>query len=69
MPNIIKCLFDVKKGGYYMVSPVKALHYGLGQPKEVVISRLSSSEALLMLIYKSYVFEVGSQPLFNDPFE
>ena len=37
MPNIIKCFFDVKKGGYYMFAPVKALHYGLGQPKEVVI--------------------------------
>ena len=52
-----------------MLSAVKALHYRLEQPKEVVISRLSSSEAWLMLIYKSYVFEVGSQPLFNDPFE
>ena len=41
MPNIIRGFLDVKKGGYYMLSPVKALHYGLGQPKEVIISRLS----------------------------
>ena len=69
MPNIIKCFFDIKKGGYYKLSPVKVLYYGLGQPKEVVISRLSSSEAWLMLINKSYVFEVRSQPFFNDPFD
>ena len=43
MPNIVKSFFDVKKGSYYMFSSVEAFHNGLGQSKEVVISRLSSS--------------------------
>ena len=45
MLNIVKSFFDVKKGSYYMFSSVEAFHNGLGQSKEVVISRLSSSEA------------------------
>ena len=44
MPNIVKSFFDVKKGGYYMFSSVKAFHDGLGQSEEVVIGRLSFFE-------------------------
>ena len=45
VPNIVKSFLDVKKSSYYMLSSVKAFHDGLGQSKEVVIGRLSSSEA------------------------
>ena len=45
MPNIVKSFFNVKKSSYYMFSSVEAFHDGLGQPKKVVIGRLSSSEA------------------------
>ena len=69
MPNIVKCFFDVKKRCYYMFSSVEAFHDGLGKSKQVVIGRLSSSETWLMLIEESYIFKVGSQPLFNDPSE
>ena len=44
MPNIVKFFFDVKKSSNYMFSSVEAFHDGLGQSKQVVIGRFSSSE-------------------------
>ena len=44
MPNIVKCFLDVKKSSYYMLSSVEAFHYELGQYKQVIIGKLSSSE-------------------------
>ena len=44
MPNIVKCFLDVKESSYYMFSSVEAFHDRLGQSKQVVIGRLSSSE-------------------------
>ena len=44
MPNIVKCFFDVNKSSYYMFFSVEAFHDGLGQSRQVVIGRFSSSE-------------------------
>ena len=44
MQNVVKCLFDVKKGSYYMFSSVEDFYDGLGQSKQVVIGRFSCSE-------------------------
>ena len=42
--NIVKSFFDVKKHSYYMFSPVKTFHNGLGKPEEMSSGRLSLSE-------------------------
>ena len=42
--TLSNAFFDVKKSSYHMFSSVEAFHDGLRQSKQVVISRLSSSE-------------------------
>ena len=56
VPKIVKSFFDVKKCSHYMFSSVEAFHNGLGEPKEMIISRLVLSETWLTLIYETYVF-------------
>ena len=60
MPNIVKCFFPLLK--------LSMMDWdSLNKWSSVDLALLKPDSCLFKL--KSYIFKVGSQPLFNDPFE